>query len=139
VLELDAETGKLELNGEAGVINLLGGDPNAPTEPSGTAKPRLRLDCWNAVCGMAEEDPSRAGDPVRVLASFGMIDRPGAAFIMADGRVDTLGTASAELLVCREGGRTYPFSHCRDRVETPGLLGRVLDEVCSQGAAVCPR
>jgi len=134
VLELDIETGKLELNDEAGVIGLLGGDPNAPTEPSGTAKPRLRLDCWNAVCGMAEEDPSRAGDPVRVLASFGVLDRPGAAFVLTDGRVDTLGTSSGELFVCREGGKTYPFSHCRDLVEVPGLLGRLLD-TAKPGAA----
>jgi len=139
VLELDVETGKHKLTEEAGVIGLLGGDPNAPTEPWGEAKPRLRLRCWDAVCQIVEEDPSRDGDSTRLVASFGVLDRPGAAFVMADGRVDTLGTTSGDLFVCREGGKTYPFSHCRDLAEPAGLLGRRIDEMCAQGAAACPR
>ncbi|MDC3955461.1 WD40 repeat domain-containing protein [Polyangium jinanense] len=140
MLMVDLETGKQKPDEEKGTIGLLGGDPNAPTESWGTAKPRLRLDCWDAVCRLSEEDASRGGDSIRLLARFGVLDRPGAVFVMTDdGRVDTLGTTSADFFTCREDGKTYPLAHCPDAVETPGLLGRTLDAACAQGAAFCPR
>ncbi|MDI1442844.1 WD40 repeat domain-containing protein [Polyangium sp. 6x1] len=141
VFLLDLATGKLEPETEEAYMGLLGGDPNAPIRPWGedgeTPLPAFELACWDAVCRVSE--PSGPFDPIRVIASFGMLDRPGAAFVMADGRVDTLGTTSGDFFTCRDGGRTYPFSHCRDADETPGLLGRRLDEACAQGAAACPR
>jgi len=139
-LDLDLQTGKLKpVDAKEATTGLLGGgDPNAPRPPEEPAKPEFRLMCWAAECSLMLEPESI--EPVRVLAIFGVLDRPGAAFVMTnDGRVDTLGTSSDELLVCRDRGRTYPFAHCRDLVEVPGLLGRVLDEVCAQGAAGCPR
>ncbi|MDC0740418.1 WD40 repeat domain-containing protein [Polyangium mundeleinium] len=135
-LVLDLETGKLRPDSNEGVIDLLDGDPNAPTEPW---RPWFHVDCWDAECHLLQENGPDATEPRLLLGSFGVLDQPGAAFVRAHGQVDTLATPSAEFFVCRKGGRTYPFSHCRDLVETPGLLGRVLDEVCAQGAAVCPR
>ncbi|MDI3281826.1 WD40 repeat domain-containing protein [Polyangium sp. 15x6] len=140
VLVLDLDTGKLKSFGEAGLIGLLGGDPNAPVEPWESAKRRLLLECWDAVCRLDVEDPSRDGDPIRPVASFGVLDRPGAAFVMADGIVDTLGTTSADFFTCREDGKTYPLAHCPDAIAAPGLLGRVLDRAArDQGAAFWPR
>ncbi|MDI1479556.1 WD40 repeat domain-containing protein [Polyangium sp. y55x31] len=137
MLIVDLETGKQKPDEEEGTIGLLGGDPNAPTEPWGP--PRFGVACWDSECHLLQENGPDAVEPRVILASFGVLDRPGTAFVRAHGQVDTLGTPSAELFVCRNGGRTYPFSHCRDLVETPGLLGRTLDAACAQGAAFCPR
>ncbi len=51
----------------------------------------------------------------------------GAYVFSTDGRFEALGERVADLvIVCRVGGKSFPFSLCEDRATTPGLLSKIL-------------